>query len=164
MHVPAFLKIKHWQFFILGFLSGTVISYLLLLFLFGNMYHNLHIDLASQTTERNELKRQIKSLQKDKASLENEPLKIESITFKLLANKQTKLTRLQELELEELLQKEVHLLIGKNLDAFIDHYDTFIALLERKTFTVDDQQYKVKTSQLIVHETVEWTVSISKTT
>src|SRR5699024_11431430 len=67
MHVPAFLKIKHWQFFILGFLSGTVISYLLLLFLFGNMYHNLHIDLASQTTERNELKRQIKRLQKDKA-------------------------------------------------------------------------------------------------
>ena len=105
MHIPPFYKRRGWQIFIVGCSVGAVIGYSLFLFMYGKMYHQLHVQHAVLSSELQDVKRQNEALKKDKKELEETDYVIESIHIRFSPNKSLRLNRLQLLSLENMMKE-----------------------------------------------------------
>lgn len=163
MHIPPFYKRRSWQHFLLGIIAGGVISYLLLLYIYGEMYHGLHVRHAKLSTELQDVRRQNEALQQDKNEQTSEAQTIDKITIRFAPNEKVRLNRLQLIALEDMIKEELQPIIGRKTESVIENEQLIITMLENKQFTIDNNIYEVKTTKLFITNEITWTIQINQT-
>lgn len=156
MHIPPYHKKRSWQIFFLGIFAGSVISYTVIMFMYGKMYENLLVEQSELQTKFNEVKAQNEALLEDKEKLqEKSNFIIQSIEVTFLNDQQLKLDRLSTHQFENMVKQELHYIIGKEVKSISDHDNLLISVIENKTYTLEDKSYHIEIKRISISEKVK---------
>ncbi|MCF3943349.1 sporulation membrane protein YtrI [Oceanobacillus alkalisoli] len=149
MHFPPYYKRPEWQRFIIGILVGGLVSYFVLIYMYGVMYEEL-------LAENYELREEIIDLrQQNKALLESQENQdtartIEAIEITISNPNVLKNDSLLVSQLKTLIKEEVSHLIGNDILNVSSSVELLISAIENKAFTIDSVTYHFSITRLII--------------
>src|SRR5690625_2309422 len=156
MHIPPYHKKRTWQIFFLGTFAGAIVSYVIIMFMHGEMYENLLVEQSELQTKYNEVKAQNEALLEDKEELEEKSnFLIQELEVNFLNDKQLKLDRLSTHEFENMVKQELHYIIGKEVKSVSDNDNLLISVIENKTYTLEDKSYHIEIKRISISEKVK---------
>ncbi|RDW21577.1 sporulation membrane protein YtrI [Oceanobacillus chungangensis] len=161
MHIPPYHKKPSWQRFLVGAAIGGVLSYCLLMYMFGYQYEQLiaeNYELQAQVTK---IKAQNEALLKDKEDLSEkstQSLTVQAIEVEISNGAELKLDRLITFQLEEMIKAAIHSIIGEPIYVIDSSEELLVSTIENKGFTVDDFTYYFEITKLTISQTVKITV------
>ncbi|WP_156291450.1 sporulation membrane protein YtrI [Oceanobacillus salinisoli] len=161
MHIPPYYKKPSWQFFIVGAVFGSLIAYLILLYMYGSMYEDLIRENQELESEIRELTIQNEALIEDNEDLNektNEAPTVESLEVEIPNWEELKLDRLIVHDLEEMVKEEIHHLIGEEISVVAESDFLLERAIENKGFKIDDVTYYFEVTKLTISETVKLTL------
>lgn len=156
MHFTPFYKKRTYQTFIIGMFVGSLIGYVLLLYMHGKMYEELLMEQVELKTKISELENQNEALLDDKEEMEEQSTAIvTSIQIQFTNDKALKFDRLISLQLEDVIKNELANIIGKSIQSVSESDDLLITVIENKTFTIDDQSYQFEVKKITFSEQIK---------
>lgn len=161
MHIPPFYKRRTWQCFFIGIFFGSVISYCILLYMYGSMYENLYEHNLNLESRVLELKNQNDALLKDKRTSDEKEIQsmtIDKIEIYITNEQQLQLDRLIIHQLEEEIKKEINHIIGQDIMTISEADLLLQSTIENKRFTVDDFTYAFEIEKLTIAHIVKITL------
>lgn len=163
MYIPNQFKKKTGQFFILGFVLGIIIAYMLFTFMNGKMYEQLLEDNFALNSTVTELTEQNEALLQDKENL-NEKTKdsvtVHSIDISFLNPTELKLDKLMLHQFNDILLKEIGHIIGQDIASLSDNDQLLISTIENKLITLTEQTYSFEVSKLTIAKNVKLTLNV----
>ena len=100
MHIPPYYKLTSWQRFIIGIVTGGVISYAIFIFMYGSMYEKLYEENLELQSKLSELQSRNDSLLQDKEDLDEKTKQqsiVERIEISIMNQEELRLDRLLSL-------------------------------------------------------------------
>ncbi|RDW16330.1 hypothetical protein CWR48_16935 [Oceanobacillus arenosus] len=161
MHIPPYHKRPSWQRFLVGAAIGAILSYIVIMYMYGSQYEKLiatNFELQAQVTK---VKAQNEALLKDKENLSeksNQSLTVQAIEINIINGEELKLDRLITFQLEEMIKAAIYSIIGEKIEAVAAGDNLLESTIENKGFTVDDFTYYFEITKLMYSNTVEITV------
>lgn len=156
MHIPPYHKKRSYQIFLLGAASGTVVAYILLLFMYGKMYEHTIYNQLELETELHELEAQHDALLEEQEEREEESsAMITSLQIEFINAEELKFDRLITLQIEDLVKKELDDIIGKSIQSVSDSDELLVTIIENKTFTIDDLSFQFEVKKISISERVK---------
>ena len=157
MHVPRHHQKPGWQRFLVGIFFGALISYWVVLFMYGTMYERLLEENGEIQEKLNDAEKKVLALEKDKADLNElskQKVTVEEIDLEIINATDLKIDTLLQHQLESLVKEEIDDIIGREIQS-IGESDTLIfSAIENKTFKVDDFTYYFEIERLVIAPTV----------
>ncbi|WP_085991703.1 sporulation membrane protein YtrI [Oceanobacillus senegalensis] len=166
MHIPPYHKKPSWQRFIVGAITGGIVAYMTLLYMYGSMYEQLMEENYEMESEINELKLQNEALIKDYEDLNektNEEPIIESIEVEIPNWEELKLDRLIVHQLEEMVKEEINHLIGEEISQVAESDFLLERAIENKRFPIDKTTYYFEIRKLYIWDTLKLTLDVKLT-
>ncbi|GIO27817.1 sporulation membrane protein YtrI [Ornithinibacillus bavariensis] len=157
MHVPPYYKRPGWQRFFVGMFFGALLSYWVVLFMYGTMYERQIKENSSIQAELDDAQDKINALMKDNQDLNEKskkPVTINEIVLEIINAEDLKIDRLLLLQLESLVKEEIKDVFGKDIQAISDSDILLISAIENKSFKVDDFTYSFEIKRLIISSTI----------
>lgn len=165
MRIPPLYEKPTWQRFFVGIFFGSIISWFVFLFIFGELQEDQLKEIVKQQSEIKELKNKNQLLEKDFEELNEKnqkQLKVRDISITLTNDKQLKLDSLTTFFLKNGAKEELKHVLNNNIETVVENKELVIKTLENKTFEVDDQKYKLIVKQLYLFTTLELYLEIEK--
>lgn len=161
MHIPPYHKKASWQRFFVGLFFGALISYGIVIYMYGQMYEDLLEKNLSLQSELNDVKKQNDSLLKTNEDLDEQskkPMTVESISIIIDNKEELKLDTFTIHKLEDLIKQDIDYLIGKDVNVVSESEELLISAVENNTYEVDDFSYEFKVSKLIISNHIKITI------
>lgn len=161
MHIPPYHKKRSWQHIMIGAVIGAIITYFIIIYMYGAMYEKLLAENIELDSEITKLENHNEALLKDKQDLDEkskEPLTVNAIELNITNGEKLLLDRLLKRQLEELIKEEINHVIGQEISVVGKSDQLLIATIENKAFTIDDFTYYFKISRIIISETINITL------
>lgn len=156
MHIPPFYKKRSYQILLVGIFIGTLIAYLLLVYMHGKMYEKLLFERIQLQTQLAEIESQNEALLEDKEEMEEKSTAIvKSIHIEFLNGKELKFDRLITLQLEDLIKRELTDVIGKSVQSVSESDDLLVTVIENKSFTIEDQSFQFEVKKISISEQIK---------
>lgn len=156
MHIPPYHKKRSYQLFLLGAVFGTIIAYLVLLFMYGKMYERAIYDQLELQTALTELEAQHEALLEEQEEREEKSSAvITSLQIEFVNAEELKFDRLITLQIEDLVKRELADIIGKSIQSVSDSDDLLVTIIENKTFTIDDLSFEFEVKKISISERVK---------
>ncbi len=156
MHIPPFYKKRSYQILLVGIFIGTIIAYLLLVYMHGKMYEKLLFERIQLQTQLAEIESQNEALLEDKEEMEEKSTAIvNSIQIEFLNGKELKFDRLITLQLEDLIKRELTDVIGKSVQSVSESDDLLVTVIENKSFTIEDQSFQFEVKKISISEQIK---------
>lgn len=156
MHIPPYHKKRVWQFFLLGTFLGTIIGYMILLFMHAKMYEHLLTEHIELQTEARELKRNNELLLLDKEKLQKTAtITVQSIEVHLLNSESFRFDRLMIHQLNDYIKEELSDIIGKEVTDVGENSELFMSIVEKSQFTIDEFTYTFEVEKIVIAEIIQ---------
>lgn len=156
MHIPPYHKKRSWQILMVGAFIGSIIAYVVLVFMYGKMYEAVLTERIQLQTKIAELERQNEALLQDKEELEEQTtVIIQSIQIQFMNGQELRFDRLITHQLEDLIKQEINFIIGKDVKSISASDELLVTVIENKTFTIDDLSYQFEVKKLYLSEQVK---------
>lgn len=158
MHIPPYYKLPSWQRFIIGIVTGGVISYAIFIFMYGSMYEKLYEANLELQSKVSELQSHNDSLLQDKEDLDEKTKQqslVERIEISIINQEELRLDRLIIHQLDHMIKEEINHVIGKDIQTISDSDLLLISTIENKEFSIDDFTYFFEVRRLIISDTVK---------
>ncbi|RLL47876.1 hypothetical protein D8M04_00935 [Oceanobacillus piezotolerans] len=158
MHIPPYHKKPAWQLLIVGCTLGAIVSYFVLIYMYGSMYEELIEENLELQSQYNELKRQNEALlaaNEDLNEKSNQEPIIELIEVQIINPEEVKLDRLIMHELEDLIKDEINYLIGRRVDSISESDLLLYRTIENKGFTIEDITYYFDITELTISKSLK---------
>ncbi|WP_080874930.1 sporulation membrane protein YtrI [Oceanobacillus timonensis] len=152
MHIPPYHKKTSWQLIFVGFFFGSILSYIIFIYMYETMYEELlqeNIELSNEVTE---LEQTNETLLKDKEDLSEQnkqPLTISKITVEIEDPESMRIDLLMQDQLDALIREEINHVIGEEVELVSRSDKLLIAAIENKSFTLDSMSYQFTVKQIV---------------
>ncbi|RPF55363.1 sporulation membrane protein YtrI [Aquisalibacillus elongatus] len=163
MHIPPYYKKPKWQAFFLGVLAGGIIGYIVFLYMFGEhterwIEENLTLrqDLRQLENDYELIKEETDDLNKQN----EQRLNIRDVEIEFVNIEQMRLDRFTSLRLTALVEDEISTVIGRNIESVGEQHELLIRTIENKNFRVNDINYQVKVTLLVIGPTLDISLEI----
>lgn len=163
MRIPPFYHQPIWQRFLAGVAIGSVISWLVFLFIYGTLQEKQTKQLKQQQDEIADLNRSIKIWQEEFKALNKkntDQLTIQSIQVKLLNGNKYKLDSFSIFELEEEIKEDVSSVIAKDLKTVFESKDVLKKMIENKMVKLNDKRYRIELKEIVIYTTLSIEIEI----
>lgn len=158
MHIPPYYKQKSWQRFIIGVVTGSLIAYMIFIYMHGKMYEKIYEENLDLQSKVSELKSRNDSLLQDKKALDEkskqQPM-IEHIDIFISNQEELRLDRLIVYQLDHMIKQEINHIIGKEIKAISESDQLLISTIENTAFTIDDFTYYFEIERMTISDTVK---------
>lgn len=155
MHVPPYHKKRSWQIFAVGVFAGSIVAYLVLIFMYGEMYANLLTEMTELKAEKQQLERQNEALLRDKEQLQEETEWIvQSIDINFTNSRDFRFDRLTAHQLAEQIKDELKEIIGKDVQSVAENSELIESLIEKSVFTIDELSYSFEIKKMVFSEQI----------
>jgi len=161
MHIPPYHKKMSWQRFFIGLFFGALISYGIVIYMYGQMYEELLEKNLALQSELSDVKKQNESLLKTNEDLDEqskEPITVESIDMVIENKEELKLDTFTVHKLEDLIKQEIDHLVGQDVYIVSESDELLIAAVENNVYEVDDFSYEFEVSKLTISNHIKITV------
>ncbi|MGM8213585.1 sporulation membrane protein YtrI [Virgibacillus sp. W0430] len=161
MHIPPYYKNKSWQYFFVGILFGSVLSYFIFILMYGTMYEQLLEENLEIQLKLSELESQNEALLQDKKDLDEKSknaLTIESIDITISNATDLRFDRLITHQFEVLIKEEINHIVGRDIHTVSENDELLISTIENKAFSIDDFTYYFEVIKLSISKRVKITL------
>ncbi|MDX8046705.1 hypothetical protein SH601_12000 [Gracilibacillus sp. S3-1-1] len=167
MHIPPYHKRPEWQRFLAGVASGTIIGYLIFIYMFGQLQENWIEENITLRGELQDLKQTYENLQQNHEALDEQAKKgiqVSEISIDLLNLEELHLEndRIMIHQLEEAIRAEATEAIGKSVDELANSVGLLISTIENKTINIDDFRFQAEVKRIIISETIQLAIELKK--
>jgi mannitol-specific phosphotransferase system IIBC component len=157
MRIPPYYKDPNWQRFLAGVMLGTIIGWLIFLYLYGNTLNRQTIELRNKEAEIKDLKKDIEEIWKkdyEECNKENQRLlKVQEIKINL--DHSNKISMLTVQKLQQQAKDYLRDLIKKDIETVANNKEYIMKTIEEKTFTIDDDNYQLRVQHFFLFTTLE---------
>ncbi|GAE92978.1 hypothetical protein JCM21714_2007 [Gracilibacillus boraciitolerans JCM 21714] len=165
MHIPPYYKRPAMQRFLAGVCLGTIVGYILFIYMFGELQEKWIEENLTLRAELQELNQTYETLVKSHKELDEQTkdgLVVNEIEIEFLNLRELKLEtdRLMVHKLEEAIRTEANHAIGKKVIDIANSIDLLINTIENKTINIDDFRYHAEVSRIIVNEKVKFSIKL----
>ncbi|RCW66307.1 sporulation membrane protein YtrI [Saliterribacillus persicus] len=155
MHIPPYYKRSSWQRFFSGCVIGSILAYLIFLFIYGRFYEewveeNLYLRSQLRDLEKNYQTLEENHLALDKKSKENILIEEVNVQFENLKALKLQNDRMMVHQLEEAVKQEIEHIIGKEIDVVSETVELLITSVENKRYKVDEFYFQAEINTLIL--------------
>lgn len=161
MHIPPFYKKKSWQRFFVGVFIGGVLSYCVVIYMYGQMYEQLLEKNMTLQSELNDVQKQNESLLKTNEDLDKQskqPVTVKEINLEISNKEELKLDTFTTHKLEELVKDEIDYLIGEDIQIVTESEELLISAIENKVYQADGLSYYFEISRLTISPQINLTL------
>ncbi|MBU5468105.1 hypothetical protein KQI49_14850 [Virgibacillus sp. MSJ-26] len=161
MHIPPYHKKMSWQRFFIGLFFGALISYGIVIYMYGQMYEDLLEKNLALQSELSDVKKQNESLLKTNEDLDEQskkPITVESIDMVIENKEELKLDTFTVHKLEDLIKQEIDHLVGQDVYIVSESEELLIAAIENNVYEADDFSYEFEISKLTISNHIKITV------
>ncbi|MBA4537114.1 sporulation protein [Bacillus aquiflavi] len=154
MRIPPFYHNPVWQRFLTGIVLGSIISWVVFLFIYGSLQENQTKLIRQQEDEIRDLKENIKIWQEEFKALNKkneQKLTVQDIKVQLVNGHKYKLDSFSIFEIEEKIKEDVSIMIAKDLDTVYKSRDLFKKMIENKVIKVNDKRYRLEVKEIVVY-------------
>lgn len=158
MHIPPYYKLTSWQRFMIGIVTGCLISYAIFIFMYGSMYEKLYEENLELQSKLSELQSRNDSLLQDKEDLDEKTKQqsiVERIEISIMNQEELRLDRLIIHQLDYMIKEDINHVIGKDIQTISDSDQLLLSTIENKAFSIDDFTYFFEVRRLTISETVK---------
>ncbi|SET44830.1 hypothetical protein SAMN05216389_111137 [Oceanobacillus limi] len=158
MHIPPYHKKPGWQRFLAGVFFGALISYFVVIFMYGTMYERLVEENSTLQLELSEANNRIDALKEDNQSLDEQskkPMTVENIELEITNAEDMRIDTLLLVQLEQMVQEEIKHIIGQDINVVNESNELLLATIENKNFKVDDFTYNFEIKRLFISKNVK---------
>jgi hypothetical protein len=158
MHIPPYYKLKSWQRFIIGVVTGSVIAYAIFIFMYGSMYEKLYeenLDLQSKVSELQSHNDSLLQDMKDSDEKSKQQFTVERIDVFIMNQTELRLDRLIVYQLDHMIKGEINHMIGKDIRVISESDQLLLSTIENKAFTIDDFTYYFEVKRLVISDTIK---------
>lgn len=151
MHVPPYHKKTGWQFILSGAFFGSILAYIVFIYMYGTMYEDILKENLELSNEVSELKQTNQALLKDKEDLSEQskrPLTISTITIQIEDPESVKIDLLMQDQLQGLIHEEIHHVLGEEVQLISQSSQLLISTIENKAFLLDGMNYRFTVRQI----------------
>ena len=154
MRIPPFYEQRPWQLFLFGAVIGGIISWLILLFIYGELQERQAATIQMQ-------KEQIQSLEKEKNIWQeefqklneqgNKKLTVQSIEVKIKNAGKYKIDTLSKYEAEEAIKEDLRTLLARDLEFVYNSRELIKKTIENKPIKINDKRYKLVVTEIMIY-------------
>lgn len=158
MHIPQLKNKNSWQRLIVGFFSGAVVSYGVIMFMYGSMYEKLFEENLMLQAEINELEGLYESLletQKEEKEKNKEKIAVETIEITIMNAEDLEIDRLTVHQLTDMIKREINNIIGQEITSLSSSDHLLVSTIENKRFSIDDFNYAFEVKQMTISTIVK---------
>jgi hypothetical protein len=155
MHFPAYHKKREWRRLFAGIILGTVLGYVFFLYIHGQLqqkYTEEHIEMTAKISEWESKYETL--LNNQEQGTGEKTLSIKDIEISYTNAKKLEVDLLTQHQLTTLVKDQLTSIPGKEIDVVADQVDFIISTLENKNYVVDDFNYELKITRMIVSEVI----------
>ncbi|WP_083270757.1 sporulation membrane protein YtrI [Bacillus marinisedimentorum] len=165
MRVPDYSQDPGWQRFFAGAAAGAIVSWVIFLFLFGEIQEKNTQTIITQQSSIRELEHRINLYNEEKIKLNNEnekKLKVQELSIQFSNSEKLKLELLTVHQLREEVEEQLQDVIGRDIETAARTKGLIYRAVESKVYNIDDQEYSLKIIHSSLYTTFELTLSIKK--
>lgn len=163
MRIPPFYHQPIWQRFLAGVALGSIISWLIFLFIYGTLQEEQTKLIRQQQDEIQDLNRSIKIWQEEFKALNKkneQQLTIQNINVKLLNGNKYKLDSFSIFEAEEKIKEDVSSIVAKDLETVFKSRDVLKKMIENKMLKINDKRYRLEVKEIVIYTTLSIQIEI----
>lgn len=158
MRVPNLYRSTGFQRMVFGATLGAIVSWIMFLFIFGEMQEDQVTKIRKQDEQIANLTKEKNIWQEDFKKLNEknkELLTVQDFTVKMTNTGKYKIDPLSVFEAEEKVKKDIaSMILAKDLDEVFKSRGLLIKVIENKPEEINDRLYKMKVTQIIFYTTV----------
>jgi len=163
MRVPSYPPSSAWQKFMFGAIIGGILSWLLFLFIFGDLQEK-HAKTIKEQKER------IADLEKEKAIWQEEfqklneknmeLLTVQEIVVKVTNGEKYRLDRLSIFEIEERIKNNISMVLAKDLNLVFNSRELLKKVVEYTPVKINDKRYQLVIKEMVIYTTLTLNVEL----
>lgn len=157
MRIPPYIKLPIWQRFFVGVAIGSIISWLVFLFIYGELQEEQTKLISQQQDEIKDLNRSVDIWQEEFKELNKkneQKLTVQEIVIKLINGDKYKLDSFSVFEIEERIKEDVSIMSAKDVETVFKSKDVLKKMIENKTVKVNDKRYSLEIKEIIIYTTL----------
>jgi uncharacterized protein YqiB (DUF1249 family) len=157
MRIPPYHRDRTWQRFLAGAAIGAIISWFVFLYLFGILQEKQVRRIAEMQDQIVDLQKDIQIWQEDYVKLNKmnkKKLTLQEIRVHLVNAKQYRLDSYMAFRIEESVKEDLFHLVAKDIETVYKSKELLKKTVENKTFTINEQTYKLEITELFLFTTL----------
>lgn len=155
-----------WAKFFVGVFCGSIISWMVFIYMHGITQEEQVKNIKKLTTEKNELISFNNILKENQARLNKENkrnLTVQEIIVTILDVKQHKLNKFTKFQLEQDVENDLSHLLTQDIKSVSRNRELLRRAIENKVYIKDDRRFKLKIDTIYFDTIIEITLKIEST-
>ncbi len=151
MRIPPFYQLRSWQRFLAGVMVGSILGWLVFLFMFGHIQDKQINLIMEQKLKIRDLENEKAIWQKDYEKFNEETKKkliIEEIKIIFTNEKKLMLNEFTKFNLKEAIKQDINSLIKLDIETVSKNNQLIINTIQNKVITIEGQKYRMKVEQI----------------
>jgi hypothetical protein len=157
MRIPPYYRYPTWQRFFAGVVIGAILSWFVFLHLFGVLQEKQVRKIIELQDKIADLENEIRIWQEDyvkQNKINQKKLMVQEISVHLVNAEQYKLDSYTTFRIEESVKEDISHLKAKDIETVYNSRELLKRAIENKTYTINEQPYKLEIHQLFVFTTL----------
>lgn len=157
MRIPPYYRYPTWQRFFAGVVIGAILSWFVFLHLFGVLQEKQVRKIIELQDKIADLENEIRIWQEDyvkQNKINQKKLMVQEISVHLVNAEQYKLDSYTTFRIEESVKEDISHLKAKDIETVYNSRELLKRAIENKTYTINEQPYKLEIYQLFVFTTL----------
>ena len=157
MRIPPYYRYPTWQRFFAGVVIGAILSWFVFLHLFGVLQEKQVRKIIELQDKIADLENEIRIWQEDyvkQNKINQKKLMVQEISVHLVNAEQYKLDSYTTFRIEESVKEDISHLKEIDIETVYNSRELLKRAIENKTYTINEQPYKLEIHQLFVFTTL----------
>jgi len=154
MRIPPFYRFRSWQLIFFGAIIGAILSWLIFLYMYGEMQEKQVQTIRKQNEEIMDLRKEKKIWQEDFQKLNEKNQKlltVQEIYIKVVNADKYKLDSLSVFEIEESIKEDISMVLAKDLSLVYSTRELLERTIENKPVKIKDKRYKLQVKNMVFY-------------
>lgn len=163
MRIPPYYRLPSFQRLFVGMALGSVISWCIFLYIFGEWQEEYSKQIEKQKEEIRDLTNEKNIWQEDFKELNKknqELLMVQEIKVKITNGDKYKIDSFSLYEIEEAVKEDVSMLLAKDIDTAFKSRDLIKKVISNKPVKVNDKRYKLEVKEIVFYTTISIQIQI----
>lgn len=156
MRIPPYYRQPQWQRFFAGIALGSLISWCVFLYIFGEWQEDYSKIILKQEKRIEELIQEKKIWQEDIEKLNKinkEKLTIQELKVKIIEHEKYHLDPFSIYEMEKEIEEDIGKIIAKDIETAFNSSELIEKAIENRTFKIHDKRYRLKVQKMVFYTT-----------
>lgn len=157
MRIPPYNRSVNWQRFFSGVFIGAIISWLIFIYMFGELQEKQTKTIKKQQEFIADLEKEKQIWQEDFKKLNEKNkqlLTVNEIQVKIINADQYHIDPLSAFEIEKVVKEDIRMVLAKDVELIFNSREFIRKAIENKYVEINDKRYRLAIKEMVIYTTL----------